>query len=286
VRKRLFFLLPLSAFCFVGLEIAGAAMPHQAAKPPSHPQVTPQVQPPLPQMPPQAAPQLPSRPTLGVVVLDAAHGGPDAGARGSTGIEESDVTLAYARAIRPVLEAQGFRVIETRQDNEDPSFDDRSATANAQLGAIFITLHVSSTGTPGQVRVYSEPQPAGANASEPLAPGAASGQAPRTFSMLNFPAHNGLLPWDEAQKPYAGASRRLAELMQAMMSQKFPATSSTPYAAQVRQLRTVGEPAIAIEVSSVSVTSASQLIGMGHDLAQTIARCATAFRPIYDAGAR
>lgn len=261
-------------------------MPHQAPRPPSHPETTPQVQPPLPQMPPQAAPQMPSRPTLSAVVLDAAHGGPDAGARGSTGIEESDITLAYARVIRPALEAQGFRVIETRQDNDDPSFDDRSATANAQLGAIFITLHVSSTGTPGQVRVYSEPLPAGATASEPSAPGATPEQAPRSFSMLSFPAHNGLLPWDEAQQPYAGASRRLAELMQAMLSQKFPSTSSMPYTAQVRQLRTVAAPAIAIEVSSVSVTSASQLTGMGHDLAETVARCATAFRPIYDAGVR
>ena len=106
-------------------------------------------------------------PHLGVVVLDPAHGGADQGARGSWGIAESDVVLSFARLVRISLEAQGLRVILTRQANEDPSFDDRSRLANAQHGVIFITLHVSSTGQPGTVRVYSLPQPGAA--SVPLA---------------------------------------------------------------------------------------------------------------------
>jgi len=288
VRKLVFVLLFTSFFCVLGLEIAGAGatIPRQAARPPAHPDTAPQVQPPLPQMPAQAAPQSPSRPALNVVVLDAAHGGSDAGARGSTGINESEVTLAFAHDIRPALEAQGFRVVETRQDNEDPSFDDRSATVNAQVGAVFITLHVSSTGTPGQVRVYSEPLPADTGTSEPSAPSSQGQQAQRSFSQLNFPSHNGLLPWDDAQDAYAGASRRLAELTQAVLSQRFSASPSSAFVAPVRQLRTVAAPAIAIEVSSVSVTSASQLLQMGHELAEAIARSVSAFRPIYEAGAR
>ncbi|HUK29728.1 MAG TPA: N-acetylmuramoyl-L-alanine amidase, partial [Candidatus Acidoferrum sp.] len=111
------------------------------------------------QQAPQQTPQPPAvlAPSLNVVVLDPAHGGTDAGARGAGGINESDVVLDFARAIRAALEAKGFRVVQTRSGADNPSFDDRSTAANAQRGAVFITLHVSSTGTPGQVRVYSEP---------------------------------------------------------------------------------------------------------------------------------
>ena len=123
--------------------------------------------------------------------------------------------------------------METRQDNEDPSFDDRSATVNAQVGAVFITLHVSSTGTPGQVRVYSEPLPADTGTSEPSAPSSQGQQAQRSFSQLNFPSHNGLLPWDDAQDAYAGASRRLAELTQAVLSQRFSASPSSAFVAPI-----------------------------------------------------
>src|SRR5580693_620463 len=107
---------------------------------------------------PAAEPAPPPQKALGLVILDPAHGGADPGARGSSGIAESDVVLSYARLLRISLEAQGLRVLLTRQANEDPSFDDRSKTANAARGAIFITLHVSSTGPAGTVRVYFLPQ--------------------------------------------------------------------------------------------------------------------------------
>ena len=153
----LFFLLTaaiagaLCAFPEIPQAAAGAS-PGQAA--PQSPEQPPQ------QIPPQPATptiQPPATPHLSVVVLDPAHGGADQGARGSWGIVESDVDLSFARLVRISLEAQGVRVILTRQANEDPSFDDRSRMANAQRGVIFITLHVSSTGEPGTVRVYSLP---------------------------------------------------------------------------------------------------------------------------------
>ena len=80
--------------------------------------------------PPPAQPSLeptaPPQKTLAVVVLDPAHGGADSGARGSSGIAESEIVLSFARLMRISLEAQGLRVILTRQANDDPSFDDRS----------------------------------------------------------------------------------------------------------------------------------------------------------------
>src|SRR5262245_32544561 len=95
---------------------------------------------------------------LNIVVLDPAHGGTDPGARGAQGIRESDLVLDLTFQVRRALEAQGFQVLQTRNGNENPSFDDRSTLANAQRGAVFVTLHISSTGLPGTVRVYTSPE--------------------------------------------------------------------------------------------------------------------------------
>jgi len=238
--------------------------PPQTAQAPASTQAPQQT----PQTPgqPSAEPATPPQKTLALVVLDPGHGGADAGARGSTGIAESDVVLSYARLMRISLEAQGLRVILTRQANDDPSFDDRSKLSNAQHGVVFITLHVSSTGQPGTVRVYSMPKMA-------MPQNAA---APRT----------GLLNWDRAQFGFIEQSRRLAELVQIQMAQRFRGSSETPFEAPVRQLRTVAAPAVAIEVSSVSVPDRAPLDQMGPGLADGVARAVAAYRTIYESGGK
>jgi N-acetylmuramoyl-L-alanine amidase len=216
---------------------------------------------------PAAEPPAPPQKTLAVVILDPGHGGADAGARGSSGITESEIVLSFARLMRISLEAQGLRVILTRQANDGPSFDDRSRVANAQRGGIFITLHVSSTGQPGTVRVYSMPQ----------------------MNMLQKAAilpHSGLLSWDRAQFNFIQQSRRLAELIQIQMAQRFRGSSESPFEAPVRQLRTVGAPAVSIEVSSVSVPDRVPLDQMGPGLADGVARAVAAFRTIYEGGGK
>ena len=199
-----------------------------------------------------------------MVVLDAGHGGADEGAHGSNGMMESEVVLGFARLARAELERQGLRVVMTRQGNDNPSFDERSAVANAQRGAVFISLHVSSTGPTGTARVYSVAAPAAA--------------APATRATL--------LPWDQAQGLYADSSRRLAELVQIQLAQKFRGSPDVPSIAPVRQLRTVALPAIAIEVSSIAVHERGQLEQMGLPLAEAVARAVMAFRPLYETGAK
>ena len=65
---------------------------------------------------------------------------------------------------------------------------------------------------------------------------------------------------------------------------------TTPPTASVRQLRTTAAPAIAVELSSVSVQDRSELDRMMPGVADAIARGLTAFRPSYvlpsDAGAQ
>jgi len=211
-----------------------------------------------------------------LIVLDPAHGGLDPGAHNSNGINESDVVLEYARVMRVALEAEGLRVVLTREGNQDPSFDDRSAPANSSCRAIFISLHVSTTGAPGTARAYSLPAP----------------PAPQSFpipeSMLPPPvaapnAHPGLRDWDHAQEPFIDLSSKLAGLVQIQLAQRFRGSPDTPMAVAIRQLRTVAAPAIAVEVSCVSVPDRSQLEDFSAPLAQAIAKAVSDFLPAYAA---
>ena len=219
---------------------------------------------------PLSGAQATSKPTqagISTVVLDPAHGGSDAGARGASGVIESDVVLTFARLLRAELERQGLRVILTRQGNDNPSFDDRAATANGQRNAVFVSLHVSSTGPVGTARAYSVPQTTTTEAK------------PTT----ERPA---LLRWDEAQEPFAGLSRRLAELVQIQLAQKFRGSPEVPAESAVHQLKTVAAPAIAIEISSVSVPDRAPLDQMAQPLAEAVARGVAAFRSLNGMGAR
>jgi len=190
-------------------------------------------------------------------VLDPAHGGTDSGARGTGGIRESEIVLDLAVQVRRALELEGFQVVQTRQGNENPSFDDRSTIANAQRGAVFVTLHIASTGLPGTVRVYVN-----------------SDLPPVVDS-------RGLIPWDRAQAPFLGLSRKLGDAVQGLLAQRFKGSQDVAQTATVRQLRTTAAPAIAVEVSSVVVEDRAELDRMAPGVADAIARGIAAFKPSY-----
>lgn len=204
------------------------------------------------------APPTPLHPAgLNIVVLDPAHGGTDLGARGTEGIRESEVVLQFAAEIRKSLEAQGLQVLTTRDGNENPSFDDRSARANAQRGAIFITLHIGSTGLAGTARVYVVPDiPLGMDST-------------------------GLIPWERAQAPFLDLSHKLGDAVQLELAKRFKGSPNTVQVAPVRQLRTTAAPSIAIEISSVSVPDRASLERMIPGVAESVARGVVVFRPIY-----
>jgi len=221
------------------------------SSPASHSSVTPS------QQTASASTSPATRTGLNIVVLDPAHGGTDPGARGTEGISESDEVLQFAFATKRALEAQGFQVILTREGNDDPSFDDRSARANAQRGAVFITMHIASTGLTGTARVYVEPD------------------APATKNIA------GLIPWDRAQAPFLSLSRKLGDLVQQELSKRFKGSPDTLQTAPVRQLRTTAAPAIAVEISSVVVKERVELDRMVPGVAEAIARGLVEFRPTY-----
>lgn len=233
------------ALCVISFAFARSQQPASAPATPAQSPTAPAVAPPA------------QRPSANIVILDPAHGGTDFGARGTGGLHESDIVLEFAAQTRTALEAQGFQVVQTRQANENPSFDDRSAIANAQRGAIFVTIHIASTGPAGTARVYV---------------------------MSDLPTSmdaTGLIPWDRAQAPFLSLSRKLGDQVQGLLAQRFKGSPAVAQTASVRQLRTTAAPAIAVEVSSVTVEDRAELDHMGPGVADAIARGAAMFRPTY-----
>lgn len=200
------------------------------------------------------------------MVLDPAHGGTDPGARGENDIAEKDVVLAFAREAKGELESQGYRVVLTRNDDSDPSFDERAATANAYRDAVFISIHVASTGTVGTARAYYYQfwSPFRSKSQESTAT-----SAPVTD----------LVPWGEAQRPFAEKSRRLAEILQGELTTRFSGSPANAAGIAIRGLRSIEAPAVALEISSTAVSDPSSLSAMAAPLATSIIRAIQAFRP-------
>lgn len=267
------YLLLLTLFAATGLfPVAGGQsdqQPNQTVEPPVAP---------APSLPAQQVPAPAPTPAVvqtgPVIVLNPAHGGTDTGARGANGITEKDVVLQFARTMRGEIMRQGFRVAMTRDDDSNPSYDDRAATANAFRDAIFISIHVSSTGTAGTARAYYY------RFASSLAPLDASATPATDIAAAITPsAAPGFTPWAEAQKPYVDASHHFADVLQSELAQRFSGSPSASEAVAIRGLQSVNAPAIAVELSSVSISEPSFLMSLGVPLATSVSRAILAFRP-------
>jgi N-acetylmuramoyl-L-alanine amidase len=86
---------------------------------------------------------------LPLVVIDPGHGGHDPGAISADGIQEKELALKIARAIRDELVAAGrVRVALTREDDRYLLHRDRFEVARALGAALFISVHCDAAHTP------------------------------------------------------------------------------------------------------------------------------------------
>ena len=165
----------------------------------------------------------------------------------------------------------------TRNDDSNPSYEDRAAIANGYRDCIFISIHISSTGKVGTARAYSYQFAA------PLAAASISGGAGRASPPVTQTAAtrvSSLVLWDQAQQPFLEASHRLADVLQMQLAQRFGGSPAVSTPMAVRELRSVAAPAVAVEVSSVSVGDPNTLLVMGAPLAASIVRGVQGLRPL------
>ncbi len=194
--------------------------------------------------------------------------------------------LQFARVTRGELVRQGYRAVLTRDDDSNPSYDDRAAMANSYRDAIFVSLHISSTGAPGTSRTYYyqfwKPLPPASQAEA-----SADGQSPSPAALgLSAPSPTGLVPWNEAQRSYVDQSQRLADQLQGQFALVFSGSPQASAGVEVRGLRSVAAPAVDIEVSSVLVADARSLTVLAGPLAASIAKGIQLFRPANSTGAK
>jgi len=180
-----------------------------------------------------SAPAPPPPPPLPVVVLDAGHGGDDAGGQSRDGVTERDLVAALVDHVRTSLTATGkVRVVLTRQGSTDPTLDERDAMTNLARPVAFVTFHAGDLGSPSPaVAVYTY-----------QAPSAPASLAPSSL----------FVPWDEAQEPRLARSRELAGLLAQQIGHIQGLGTRNPDEAPVRQLRSIDAPAVAVELGTLA----------------------------------
>jgi N-acetylmuramoyl-L-alanine amidase len=144
-----------------------------------------------------------------VVLLDAAHGATETGARlidqPTDPLYEKDLTLALSVRLRSVLTAHGIAVVTTRETDANPSPDARAATANRAHASACLILHATTSGT--GVHLYT-------SALAPAAPPAGLRTPP-----------DALRPWATAQAPYLTQSLKLSsDISSALAHAAIPVT--------------------------------------------------------------
>ena len=78
------------------------------------------------------------------VVIDAGHGGYDRGGIPGQRVSEKDMTLDVARRLQSILQANGYRVVMTRDSDVFVPLGTRTAIANSNRNAIFVSVHFNS----------------------------------------------------------------------------------------------------------------------------------------------
>jgi N-acetylmuramoyl-L-alanine amidase len=89
-----------------------------------------------------------------VVVLDAAHGGNDEGARLGSQPEKA-YTLAFSVRLRSLLMARGIAVVTTRESDATVDPDQRAAIADHANAQACLSLHASDSGSGVHIFVSS-----------------------------------------------------------------------------------------------------------------------------------
>src|SRR5215210_2847199 len=78
------------------------------------------------------------------VVIDAGHGGHDRGGIPGQRVGEKGMTLDVARRLQERLRAAGLRTVMTRSGDYFVPLGERTAIANRQRNAVFVSVHFNS----------------------------------------------------------------------------------------------------------------------------------------------
>jgi N-acetylmuramoyl-L-alanine amidase len=185
------------------------------------------------------------------IVLDAGHGGHDRGGVPGQRISEKDKCLDVAQRLKRLLQAQGYRVVMTRDSDVFIPLGTRCSIANAYPGAQFVSIHfncASRVGANGIETYYYRSDSAGLAASihrnvVSISPSENRGIRRRGFYVLRRTAIPSVLvecgfltnPTEGRLALSPDYRQRLAEQIARGINRQ-PATSSKPLTASLRSL--------------------------------------------------
>lgn len=193
---------------------------------------------PIPQQAPANPPHLPAAAPAPVVprflvVLDAAHGGNETGARISGAhindqLLEKDLTLSLSIRLRSMLSAHGIGVVTTRESDANVTAPTRAEIADRSPAAACILIHATATGS--GVHIYTSSLPP---------------STPTRF-----------MPWQTAQSGYITQSLKLAsEIGSALAHAEVPVTLGRT---ALQPMDSFTCPAVAVEIAPLAATSSTK----------------------------
>ncbi len=186
---------------------------------------------PLPPPPPSPSVPSPTPPNVAprfLVVLDAAHGGDDTGARIADHLLEKDITLSLSARLLSMVSAHGIGVITIRDYDVNLSATSRAEAANRMSAAACILIHATATGS--GVHLYT------------------SSLAPTPITRF--------MPWQTAQSGYVTQSLKLSsEIDSALAHAEIPVTLGRT---SLQPMDSLACPAVAVEVAPLAAGSATK----------------------------
>jgi N-acetylmuramoyl-L-alanine amidase len=193
-----------------------------------------------------------------LVVVDAGHGGPDAGMHGPIDggprVQEKNITLAVAKRVGAALGKRGIDVKYTRTTDTLIALSDRGRIANEAHADLFVSIHVNAA-NPGWK------DPAGARGFETYFLAEAKTEDARRVErmeneVVKFEAKSSARAGDPlsfiindmAQNEHLRESNELAELIQRKLGRIHPGPSRGVKQAGFRVLVTAFMPAVLVEI--------------------------------------
>ena len=181
----------------------------------------------------------PQAPPRFVVVLDAAHGGSDGGARivnaAGKQIQEKDLTLALSVKLRSLLGARGITVVTTRESDTELDPGRRAEIANHAKAQACLTLHAAMSGSGVHLFISSLPP--------------------------SWPAQ--FMPWKTAQAAFVTRSVSLAGVMNSALLHA--GLTVTLGRTALTTVDSMACPAIAVEIAPQAAPNHGSSPGAGVD---------------------
>jgi N-acetylmuramoyl-L-alanine amidase len=206
-----------------------------------------------------------------LVVIDAGHGGPDAGMNGPIGrgprIHEKDVTLSVSRMLAQRLQALGYDTHLTRNRDTLIALGDRGRIANQLRGDLFVSIHVNAANpnwrNPGAARGFETYFLSEAKTEEESRVERMENEAVRFETGADAPKGDPLsfIINDMAQNEHLRESSDLAATLQGAMRDIHPGPDRGVKQANFAVLRTSFMPAVLVEIGFGTNPDEARFIG-------------------------